>query len=109
MTDTEKIALIKTLYGLKADGSALTDTEVSPFLAVSKSILLNKYDPFGKTEEVPSRYEYLQCRIAVFLMTKQGAEGEIQHTENGVTSIYGQSDIPDELIREIIPKVGVFS
>lgn len=107
MTDEQKITLVKKLFGRKADGSELTDEEVTPFLAVAESIVINRYDPFGSTTEVPTKYEILQCRIANFMLVKQGAEGEIQHTENGVTCIYGQSDIPDNLMREITPKVGV--
>lgn len=107
MTQADKIALVKSLYGSKADGTSLTDAEVTPFLLVAESIILNRYDPFGETTELPSKYDKLQCRITNFMLVKQGAEGEIQHTENGVTCIYGQSDIPSELMREITPKCGV--
>lgn len=107
MTESEKISLVKSLFGVKADGTQLTDAEVTPFLIVAKSIILNKYDPFGETTELPSKYEILQCRISNFMLVKQGAEGEIQHTEGGVTCIYGQADIPANLMNEITPKCGV--
>lgn len=107
MTDGEKYELVKSLYGKKADGTDLTISEVTPFLIVAKSIILNKYDPFGNTLELPTKYEILQCRITNFMLVKQGAEGEIQHTENGVTCIYGQADIPSNLMNEITPKAGV--
>lgn len=107
MTDVEKYELVKSLYGKKADGTDLTVAEVTPFLIVAKSIILNKYDPFGNTSELPTKYEILQCRITNFMLVKQGAEGEIQHTENGVTCIYGQADIPSNLMNEITPKAGV--
>lgn len=112
MTLNEKYALVRNLFGKKADNTELTVEEISPFLLVAKSIILNQMNPFGKANEneleVPSKYDILQCRIANFMLVKQGAEGEIQHTENGVTCIYGKADIPDELLREIVPKVGVF-
>lgn len=107
MTNEQKIALVKKLYGLKADTTELTDAEITPFLTVAESIILNKYDPYGHTTVLPSKYEVLQCRISNFLLTKQGAEGEIQHTESGVTCIYGQADIPADLMKEITPKAGV--
>lgn len=107
MTDTDKINLIRGLFGPKADGSQLTDAEVTPFLTVAGDIIVKTLDPFGNTTEVPPKYEILQCRISNFMLTKQGAEGEIQHTENGVTCIYGKADIPDELLREIVPKAEV--
>jgi hypothetical protein len=107
MTTAEKITLVRHLFGKKADGTELTDAEIAPFLLVAGNIALNTYDPFGDTDKLPRKYEVVQCRIANFMLVKQGAEGEIQHTENGVTCIYGQSDIPAELLHEIVPKVGV--
>lgn len=107
MTTADKIALVRKLFGVKADGTQLTDAEVTPFLIVAESIILNKYDPFGQTTVLPTKYDILQCRIANFMLVKQGAEGEIQHTENGVTCIYGQADIPSNLMNEITPKCGV--
>lgn len=108
MTTEEKLTLVKKLYGIKADGTDLTDAEIAPFLIVASDIILSKYDPYGNTTEMPVKYDVLQCQIANFMLVKQGAEGEIQHTENGVTCIYGQSDIPTELMRRITPKAGVF-
>ena len=108
MTTIDKIELVRKLFGIKADGTQLTDAEVTPFLIVAESIILNKYDPFGQTTVLPTKYDILQCRIANFMLVKQGAEGEIQHTENGVTCIYGQSDIPEDLMKQVIPKAGVF-
>lgn len=107
MTTEQKITLVKKMFGIKADGTELTDAEITPFLTVAESIILNKYDPYGRTVAIPSKYEVLQCRITNFMLVKQGAEGEIQHTENGVTCIYGQSDIPVDLMNEITPKAGV--
>lgn len=107
MTINEKIALVKVLYGKNADGNSVADADVAPFLMVAKSIIQNVYDPFGNTETLPRKYDILQCRIANFMMVKQGAEGEIQHTENGVTCIYGKDDIPADMLHEIMPKVGV--
>ena len=108
MNTVEKIALVRKLYGRKADGTELMDAEVTPFLVTAESIICGRYDPFGNVTQCPSKYDILQCRIANFMLVKQGAEGEIQHTENGVTCIYGKSDIPEELLHEVIPKAGVF-
>lgn len=111
MNNTEKIALVKKLYGKKGDYTDLTDAEITPFLVVAENAIVNRLYPYAKANEalvMPERYDILQCRIANFLMVKQGAEGEIQHTENGVTCIYGQDDIPAQLMNEVVPKVGVF-
>ena len=108
MTDVEKYELVKKLYGKKDDGTYLTAEEVTPFLIVAGNIITNRMDPYGSVSVVPPKYEVLQCRMTNFLLVKQGAEGEIQHTENGVTCIYGKADIPDDLLREVVPKAGVF-
>jgi hypothetical protein len=108
MTTEEKLTLVRKLFGIKADGTELTDAEIAPFLIVATDIILNRYDPYGQTIELPTKYDILQCRIANFMLVKQGAEGEIQHTENGVTCIYGQADIPEDLMRQVVPKAGVF-
>lgn len=108
MTTEEKLTLVRKLFGIKADGTELTDAEIAPFLIVATDIILNKYDPFGQTIELPTKYDILQCRIANFMLVKQGAEGEIQHTENGVTCIYGKADIPEDLMKQVVPKAGVF-
>lgn len=108
MNKVDKINLVRKLFGRKADGTELTDAEVTPFLTVAESIILNRLNAFEPMTELPSKFDVLQCRIANFMLVKQGAEGEIQHTENGVTCIYGQADIPEALMREIVPKVGVF-
>ena len=107
MDNASKIAMVKSLYGRKADGTELTDLEITPFLEVAKSVILGRYDPYGDTDKLPSKYDILQCRITNYMLVKQGAEGEIQHTENGVTCIYCQADIPDELMREIVPNAGL--
>ena len=108
MTTEEKLTLVRKLFGIKADGTELADAEIAPFLIVATDIILNRYDPYGQTIELPTKYDILQCRIANFMLVKQGAEGEIQHTENGVTRIYGQADIPEDLMKQVVPKAGVF-
>ena len=111
MDNNKKIELVKKLFGKKGDFTDLTDAEITPFLTVAESIIVNRLYPFAKDDEIhtmPSRFDILQCRIANYLLVKQGAEGEIQHTESGVTCIYGETDVPKELLSEITPKVGVF-
>ena len=50
-----------------------------------------------------SQYNDLQIQIAIFLYNKQGAEGEKSHDENGVNRSYENADIPDSLLKEVIP------
>ena len=49
------------------------------------------------------RWNELQIQIALFLWNKQGAEGEKEHVENGVSRFYEGADIPASLLNDITP------
>ena len=84
MTDAEKIAMVKIL-----------------------ARLYSLWDTGKKTPAVPSMYETLQCEIAAYLVNKRGAEGEIAHGENGVSRTYASPDVPDDMLRDVVPLAGV--
>ncbi len=60
------------------------------------------------TEEtyVEDRYLDLEFRIAMDLYNKIGAEGETEHSANGVKRVYESSWISEQLLNEIVPYVG---
>ena len=101
MTDAEKLAMLKTL-------TEETDDDVlSTYLFLAKNVVLSKAYPFGDSEEVPSKYDSVQVEIAQYMYHKRGAEGEISHSENGVSRSYEDGDIPPTLLRRITPVAGV--
>ena len=52
------------------------------------------------------KYEYLIIPFCISAIAKIGAEGQISHTENGVSRSYGSSmDYPKELVQQIIPLI----
>ena len=53
--------------------------------------------------EVPDKYAMIQLNIAIYMLNKRGAEGEIQHIENGIHRNYGSSDIPDSFLKDVTP------
>lgn len=53
--------------------------------------------------KVPERFEMKQIEICVYLLNKRGAEGEIQHIEGGTHRNYGSADIPESMLKDIIP------
>lgn len=102
MTDSEKIAMVKTMTDEKDDGI------LSVYLTLAKDTVLKRAYPFGDyPEDFPEMYDILQCKISAYLLNKRGAEGETMHNENGVSRSYENGDIPPSLLREIIPMVGV--
>lgn len=104
MTNDEKIARLKVL--LSPDTA--TDELLSFLLEQAEGVVLARRYPFGKPEgvTVPAIYEGVQLRIAIELYSKMGAEGQIAHTENGVSRSYEAGDISPSLLRQITPKVG---
>jgi hypothetical protein len=91
-----------------------TDTALLADLAeTAKNAILSRRFPYGNwpTENgetyVEPRYVDLQFRIALDLYDKIGAEGELRHAENGITREYESSWVSGQLLREVIPWVGV--
>lgn len=53
-----------------------------------------------------TKYNSLIVRLALYSLTKMGAEGETSHNENGIERTYQNArEYPDDLLNEIIPLV----
>lgn len=86
----------------------ISDIELEDILESAKAVILSRRFPFGDYPlEIEDRYKDLQIRIAVEMINKMGAEGEIAHSENGISRSYSSASVSEELLREITPKVGV--
>jgi hypothetical protein len=85
------------------------DDTLLSYLKIAGNKILNRAYPYDDTiTEVPSRYGYLQCEIAAYLLNKRGAEGQLSHGENGISRTYESADVPESMLKEVIPRVGVF-
>ena len=76
------------------------------YLDLAAYKILNRMYPFKENYdglEVPDRYVGIQLKAAAYMINKIGAEGEIQHIENGIHRNYGSADIPDGMLAEIVP------
>jgi hypothetical protein len=74
--------------------------------------ILNHAYPYKKPSgadalNVPEAYDMDQISIATYLYHKLGADGEVEHDENGVNRVYEKGHIPNSLLRHIIPHVEV--
>lgn len=86
----------------------ISDIELEDILESAKAVILSRRFPFGDYPlEIEDRYKDLQIRIAVEMINKMGAEGEIAHSENGISRSYSSASVSEELLREITPKAGV--
>lgn len=102
MTREQKIMCLSKLIG--------DDTEEEDILGIYLDIagdkILNRMYPYRESYEgleVPDRYAMIQLNVASYLLNKRGAEGEIQHIENGIHRNYGSSDVPDGMLKDIVP------
>lgn len=105
MTDSDKLRALKTLV----DGE--TDEVLSVYLAIAKDAIMQRLYPCKEDLtglKFPSKYDMLQVQIAQFLVNKQGAEGQVTHTENGIQRQYENGGIPQSMLKTIVPFVGVF-
>lgn len=104
MTDAEKLNILVTML----DDDVSTNT-ANTFLEAAEKAVINLAFPFGDgTEVMPEKYEEVQIEIAAYLINKRGAEGEVTHTEGGVTRTYESADLPLALRTRITPKAGGF-
>ena len=89
-------------------GESDTEEVLLAYLNIAGSKILNRAYPYGTDEtEVPTRYDFLQCEIATYLLSKRGAEGQISHSENGISRSYVSADVPESLLGAVTPMVGV--
>jgi hypothetical protein len=104
MTDAEKLNKLMTML----DDDVSTNV-ANTFLEAAEKAVINLAFPFGDgTEVMPEKYEEVQIEIAAYLINKRGAEGEVTHTEGGVTRTYESADLPLALRTRITPKAGGF-
>lgn len=105
MTNEEMILEIKNQIGADAE---LSDIVIGSYLESAKAKVINRLYPFDQEAiKIPKKYERMVIEIAVYLIAKMGAEGQTAHSENGVNRTYASADVPDDMLREIIPFVGV--
>ena len=103
MTHEEKLQLLKAMVG-ESD----TEEVLLTYLKIAGQKIINRAYPYGTEDpEVPSRYDFLQCEIAAYMLNKRGAEGQTSHSENGISRNYESADVPESLLGAITPMIGV--
>lgn len=104
MTTEQKIEKLKVLIS----PDTATNDLLSYLLEQSEGIILNRRYPFGAPEGVTLSpfQEQIQLRVAVELFTKMGAEGQVQHLEQGISRTWEAGDVSPSLLKQIIPVCG---
>ena len=105
MTTEKKVDMLRRMM----DGDETDEGILEAYLELAGQKILNRMYQFPEFWEdyegltVPNRYVGIQLNIAVYMLYKRGAEGEIQHIENGIHRNYGSSDVPDALLKDVMP------
>lgn len=108
MTEIEKLTLLRVMVDEPADKSGWSDEILPSYLTLAGRKIINRAYPYDDSvEEVPVRYGVLQCEIAAYLLNKRGAEGETSHSENGISRSYESADVPESMLRDVVPMCGV--
>lgn len=103
MSDTEKLIFLRVMVGEHSSDTEWSDEVLLTYLAIAGQKIINRAYPYtDEVTVVPKRYELLQCEIAAYLLNKRGAEGEIAHSENGISRSYADADIPESLIGNVV-------
>lgn len=102
--------IIATIKAMSKGAQMLTDDEVKTYLDAARQAILNRLYPFspaGEYLELPPRYDFLAIRVSVYFINKRGAEGQTKHIEVGTERDYAGADIPEDILKEIVPMCGV--
>lgn len=104
MTTEEKLVMFEVLISPDTANTEL----LMILLKQAEGIVLNRRYPFGVPEGagVPAAYDHIQIQIALELFAKMGAEGQITHSENGISRTYEAADVSPSLLRRITPLCG---
>jgi hypothetical protein len=103
MTQAEKLTLLKAMVGESDPEEVLL-----AYLNIAGRKILNRAYPYdSEVTEVPTRYDFLQCEIAAYLLNKRGAEGQTAHSENGISRSYESADVPESLLGAVTQFCGV--
>ena len=106
MTDAEKLAILRKM--LDPDDTT-SDDIANAYLEAAGKAVINIAFPFGNgSETMPEKYDYEQIEIALYMLNKRGAEGELLHIEAGTHRSFEVADIPTSLRARITSKVGGF-
>lgn len=99
MTDSEKKAMVRTLVENDADA---TDETIAAYLSLACGAMLERlypYDSAKTSQDIPARYDMIQCELAARYFLRRGGQAEISHEENGVNRSYASVDDADILQR----------
>lgn len=109
LTIDERKTLLAARIKDECGRDGVSDEKLLALLESAKGVYYDVRFPYSSElpNDVEPRYHRIQVDIALALFSKEGAEGEIAHSEGGVSRTYSSDDVPKNLIDRITPMVGV--
>ena len=99
--------LVRSMVGTPDSGDWRDEILLS-YLELAGRKILNRAYPFDTDiKPIPDKYATLQCEIATYMLNKRGAEGQTSHSENGINRAYESADVPESMLRMVVPFCGV--
>ena len=103
MTDAEKLAMLKSFLDIN---DTAQDTRLGAYLSLAKleilSWMYSGSTPDGVTS-VPAQYEPTQIMACVTGFSQSGADGEVSHSENGISRTWKHEDMVAYIRSHVVP------
>ena len=103
MDDADKLSMLRSLTGTPAG----EDATLSQYLSLARGTILALRNPLSANpegEEWEPRYDALQVEMACELWSRRGAEGEVSHSQGGVSRTWASASVSPQLSRRVIPR-----
>lgn len=100
MTTVEMITQINLMMG-----ESYSDELLSAYISLAQTECANwEYQLIGKPDDIDlTRYDSVVIQAVIVGMSLRGAEGETQHSENGILRGYKWSDMTQYIHANIVP------
>ena len=107
MSIDEKLEMAMTLLG--ASGSKAESLLEVYLNAAAKEIIAWRYSySANMPDEVPPEYDMTQVYAVIAGYSQSGAEGQLSHSENGISRMFKHEDMVKYIRSNVIPLAGVF-
>lgn len=108
MTETEKLAMLKTLLGVDISDKSEKDRLDTLLKLAQKEIMSWRYsNKSDMPDKLPEEYETTQIYAVVAGFSMLGAENQTSHSENGISRVFRHADMVHYIRSNVIPFVGV--
>lgn len=86
-------------------GDLLDEDTILDYVLLAQHIILERRYGFAENypELFPDKYLLTCFQIALYLINRDGSEGQLSHSEGGIVRGYRNANVPEDLLFDIIP------